>query len=312
MAEFDYSLFQETAENALVNSSIYVRDIFLKDGLYSETKSEDGSLLTEADEKSQKIGGKTIKALSEYHIWQEEKGGLKGSQDSPIYIFHDPIDGTRPFADGAGTSTIILGAYDSQDKKILAVAVMDPMLGRFWYASQGEGTYFNCFDYQKKNWKNKEWKDLHVDFQPFEKSGILIDCSHAFKRSLEGNNSKEIISQKGRRNLTTQIENISAAERGYGSNGIHYALLCQGRDIAGGVGGVITTAKGGPFDIAPLILITEAGGFASCYMIDNNRKLQNIGQNIINADITIAAKREKDLKKLEGIVRDSVENFPWC
>src|SRR3989344_1071190 len=109
---------------------------------------------------------------------------------------------------------------------------------------------------------------------------------------------------QGKRKLTSSIEKLGAKEANFFTNGGNYALTALGNPT---VIGNITTAIGGPFDIAGILHVLEAGGAIECYkIVDETRDLIPIGEDIEAADITIAANSPENLFKLKEIIKESV------
>jgi len=118
---------------------------------------------------------------------------------------------------------------------------------------------------------------------------------------------KQILYKRGRRELTNLIEDLDAKDQTLCTNGGHYALVANGRPT---LAGCITTAVGGPFDIAGLLHVVEAGGVAQCYEVNETAKKRKLTllspKDIENADMVIATNNEENLIVLEKILRKSV------
>jgi fructose-1,6-bisphosphatase/inositol monophosphatase family enzyme len=83
-----------------------------------------------------------------------------------------------------------------------------------------------------------------------------------------------------------------------GPNGINHVLVALGRR---GVVGSITTALGGPWDVAPVLLILEAGGFAMGYW--NGKPVDPVLVMKYNMLVTAASESE-----LENLSRHLLES----
>lgn len=305
--DFSPKNFKECAKEALAVSSDYIRRAILGEvNLTGFLEKGDKTAVTVVDRESQKMAYPIIeKYLGNYRLNQEEANKESGNLNSNIAIYHDPLDGTGGFLIGGPTPTVILAAYDSIQKDILACATMEPITGRFWFSSAGEGAWLNKFDYHKKLWESKDGKQIHVNNYDISKnSHVLVDVNHAFSR-LGG--KRKILSKKGRRELTNKIEEMGAKEASFYTNGGHYALVATGRPT---IVGNITTAIGGPFDIAGLLHVLEAGGKGNCYrLVDNeeSRVLENIYHDIENADLVITGNSLYTLAKLKQAVEHSIK-----
>jgi fructose-1,6-bisphosphatase/inositol monophosphatase family enzyme len=305
--QFDYSGFEKTAREALVVSSTYIKDaiggrVDLSDYL---TKG-DKTAVTIVDKESQARALPIIERdLGSYRLNAEEADDDSGDLDSSTVIYFDPLDGTAGFLIGGPTPTVILGAYDSTKKQILAAATMEPTTGRFWYSAKDKGAKLSVWDYSKERWDSEEGQPLKVNSQDIADNGIvLVDISHPFSR-LGG--TREILTQKGRRQLANLIEDTGNVEMSSCTNGGHYALVASGGPK---LAGNITTAIGGPFDIIGLIHVIEAGGVGDCLRIkgeNSNRTIRSIGQDIENADLVIATNNLKNYKTLRELVDTSIK-----
>lgn len=305
--EFSPHKFRETTKEALAVSATYIRDAILGNVDLSDYLIKgDKTAVTVVDMESQARALPIIKRdLGQYRLNAEETEGDSGDLSSNIRIYFDPLDGTGGFLIGGPTPTIILGAYDSSQKQVLAVATMEPITGRFWFSAKDEGAWLNKFDYHAEKWTSEDGKQIQVnDHERLKGSHVLVDVNHAFSR-LSG--TKPILTANGRRTLTSELEAAGAKETTFYTNGGHYALVATGRPT---LVGNITTAIGGPFDVAGLLHVIEAGGVAQCYDILEGaprllRQLEH-SQDIEAADIVIAANKAETLKTLERVVSTGV------
>jgi hypothetical protein len=302
--DFSPSLFRRTAEEALILSSEYINQTQTGDIDLSGFRIKgDKTAVTIVDEESQRLARPIIlSAFPQYRLNQEEADGESGNLQSNLVVYHDPLDGTGGFLINAPTPTVILGVYDSVQKKILAAATMEPSTGTFCYSARGEGSFSNKWNYDRKKWKKSEDKRLEVNKkqETLKGSKVLVDLTHPFPPK------NPTLIQRGRRELTTLLENSGSIEVGQLTNGGHYMRVAEGGPT---LAGCITTAIGGPFDIVGLLHVTEAGGFGQCYEIlrGRERELSELSpQDIEHADIAIAANNANNLRALEEIVRTAV------
>ena len=303
ITKFNSNKFRICAKEALVASSIYICEAILGQvDLSGALVKGDKTAVTIVDHGSQEQALPIIqRAFPEYSINPEE-GPASGNDSSTIKIYFDPLDGTSCFLIGGSTPTVILAAYDQEKKKVLACATMEPITGKFFISIAGEGAYLERFDYTKKEWQGK--RKLSVNNTQFGQKlppHVLLDATHPFNR-MDG--KRKILTQEGRRNLTSSIEKLGAKEANFFTNGGNYALTALGNPT---VIGNITTAIGGPFDIAGILHVLEAGGAIECYkIVDETRDLIPIGEDIEAEDITIAANSPENLFKLKEIIKESV------
>lgn len=138
---FDYLRFRKVSEDALVPAAEYIRQAILGEVDLSEYLIKgDKTAVTIVDKRSEEISRPIIlDGFSDLSLKQEETKGILGNLDSSIKLYHDPLDGTEGFLIGGATPTIILAAYDSIAKEVLACSTMEPSTGRFWFSSKGKG-----------------------------------------------------------------------------------------------------------------------------------------------------------------------------
>lgn len=97
-------------------------------------------LVTEVDHRSEKfLLGEVQKDFPNHHIFSEETGIIKGSEEDVWYI--DPLDGTVNYAHHIPIFCVSI-AYASRGKLSLA-AVYDPMRDEMFLAERGKGAYLN-------------------------------------------------------------------------------------------------------------------------------------------------------------------------
>ncbi|MDP3986951.1 MAG: inositol monophosphatase family protein [Nanoarchaeota archaeon] len=304
---FDPQEFRKVSEEALVPAAEYIRGAILGEvDLSGYLVKGDKTAVTVVDRRSQEISRPVIqRAFPQYRLNQEESEEESGNNDSPIVLYHDPLDGTGGFLMGGATPTIILAAYDSSRKEILACSTMEPSTGRFWFSSIEGGTLLKRFDYDSENFDSEEGRPLSVNSKEgLNGSHVLIDVDHGFERKTIYEEKRQILTSEGRRGISRAIEGTGGKIASFYTNGGHYAYVATGRPT---LVGCITTAIGGPFDVAGLRHVLEAGGAAQCYRINEERNLLAINsQDIEEADIVIATNNIGNLSALEDITKQSV------
>jgi hypothetical protein len=308
---FDIERFFDTSRNALVASSRYIHGAIVGDVDLSEFFIKgDRTAVTVVDTGSQELGMPILEeGLADFGIVPEEGKGRFGNSESNTRVGYDPLDGTGGFLLGGPTPTVISHAYDRLGKGVLAVSTMEPVTGRFWFSATGEGAWMNRLDYSSGKWVHDgRGRKLNVNGHGISDPGahVLVDVTHPFSRPMGDGSTRPVLYRQGRRVLTNEIETAGAKEASFYTNGGHYALVATGRPT---LVGCITTAIGGPFDVAGLLHVEEAMGAAQCYGIEtegNSRVLHGLGQDIEAADIVIAANGAKNLETLENAVRKAV------
>ena len=181
---------------------------------------------------------------------------------------------------------------------------MEPSTGRFWFSSKANGAFLNRYDYNTGKFDSEDGRQIHVNNREgLNGSHVLVDVDHGFERTTLEGKKKQILYPKERRELYRSIEAEGGKVASFYTNGGHFALTSMGNPT---VIGNITTAIGGPFDIAGIRHVLEAGGEAQCYEI-TERKLYALSdsQDIEAADMVIAANNKNNLKKLEEILKNA-------
>jgi len=302
---FSVADFYTGSREALSLASEYIRNVILGNENVGEyIEKGDKTLVTKVDLKSQELATPIIRHyFPNFGLNQEEAENELGDISSRYKLYHDPLDGTGGFLIGGCTPTVILGLYDTLLNEWVAVSTMEPISGRFWFSSKNEGAYVNVFDYSKESWVYDEGKQIYVNNQSLDGGLVLVDVGFGFNRSLDDGTNKLVLDQEGRRRLSTNIEEKGAKEMSFCTNGGHYALVANGNPV---LAGNITTAIGGPYDIAGVLHVKEAGGYIGALLIKNEeRRMERLEnpQDIRNADIVVASNSEDNLEKLiEGIV----------
>ena len=303
---FSIDLFEKVAKLSLLESFKVISSSLYNSKIsgYNEKENCQG-VVSKPDllstEKSLPI---IQKAFPELSINSKEKKGIK--KNSRIELLHDPLDGSRPSALGAPTSTSILAAYDTQREEVIAVSTID-MLGRLWFSTKDKGTFWTYYDNIKQKWESYQKVNINTETKMTTgKEVVLIDATEGYKRKLSNNKFRQIITQTQNEQLSYKLQTEGAKKISYGSNGAHYTLTSWCRQP---LVGCITVAKGGPFDIAPYLHVAEAGGIAQMYKMDNRKnKLINLeNYDVERADICIAANNQENFNKLENTLKEVLE-----
>lgn len=102
-------------------------------------RKRDGSLVTEADEATERELRRRIEARFPDHAVLGEEQGLAGGQEAPARWILDPIDGTHSFARGVPIWGTLIAC---ERAGIVEVGVASaPALGTRWWAGRGLGAY---------------------------------------------------------------------------------------------------------------------------------------------------------------------------
>jgi len=232
----------------------------------------DKTLLTATDKESEAAGLQVLTGMlsDEIGVNAEERGkvkvGIRGT------ILYDPVDGTKPFVIGALSSTVIAAFYDEVKKQVTACVVGEPVSGRVWVAEKGNGTGKLQYDFQRHSFEDQPLKEETCfpcrvsEGSPIGSGAtVFIDLSPGFTRK-----DARVLSNSE----ATKLFSLLFGKYGItmlGSNGLHHALVANGAE---GVAGAITTAIGGPWDVAPVLLVLEAGGAARAFSVEQDGKLK--------------------------------------
>ena len=274
---------------ALVAGMDVVKRAQLSKRSESEVKSTDATLVTETDRKSglaMKQVLQTIPGLK-LHGEDTETEVREGNQ----LCWFDPLDGTRAFANGLTTSTVIIAIYDESRRRLTHVLVGEPATGRIWEAEEGKETklhYFPCFP----NLDEEYSRFVHVWQGPvLLQSSVFIDVTHGFNRG-----SRQLFTD-------TDIAKLFGLFNGEvklffpGSNGLIQALVANGGDR---VAGSITTAQGGPWDVCGGLLVMQAGGAARAFRLEERKLIEGNPLDPLSFDILVTGNSKATVDYLVG------------
>ncbi|OGG66386.1 hypothetical protein A2Z56_02235 [Candidatus Kaiserbacteria bacterium RIFCSPHIGHO2_12_45_16] len=261
------------------------------------TKQGDGqnTVVTKWDKVSEAAILAVLKQ-SPYDVWSEEVGFVdQGGGKQDLVFLVDPLDGSKPFAIGAPTSTVSVALYDIKRKTVTACVVGEPATGKVMFAEEGSGTFafYSSGDLEA---------DLHVAEETKVWAGqfgsgsvVLVDCYHGFALK-----DHPVTSPATWGRLMVALNDIGITYA-MGTNCGHYALLALGRNS---VAGVITTCRGGPHDITPGLLVTEAGGVVQSFS-NKGGTLQEVGPlSVMDANFMIGANNAETAERLVTIFKE--------
>ena len=193
---------------------------------YKDKVQHAGTIVTEADVAAEKEVIKAIrKRYPNHSIVGEESGGTEGKG---YCWFIDPVDGTGNFSRGLPIWGTMVGvAFNS---KPVAGAMVFPVLGRKFYASQGNGAF-------------ADGKKIHTSSKTLDQGMILCQSLHRL----------EYI-QKGLACIREFCGSVGGV-RILGCTGYEGALLAEGKAE------LKIKIRTTPWDsCAPAIIAREAGG----------------------------------------------------
>lgn len=252
-------------------------------------QKDDQTLVTPADIASDRYGKQILHKIPGV-LFHGEESGISGSHETGITVYLDGLDGSMPFAIGARTSTVIVSATDKVGKVVYCL-VGDPSNGRIWRAGTDQpteaGVSLTFPIWKKEEWvRNTEthWAKCEVkDTELSGKTRVLIDSYPGFTRG-----GRVILSIEELNSLHSKIQAVSGLMM-LGSNGMHHALVANG---AKSQPAAITTAIGGPWDVAPVLLVISAGGEARAFHVTDDGKFEERDPLMIASyDIVVSGNR---------------------
>lgn len=267
-----------------------------KKRLVGEIKS-DGTSVSAADLASEKAGVVILQNTG-LDIWPEE-AGFAGEFSTNEVILFDPLDGTRPFLTGAISSTVIAATYNWKEKRVTRCVVGEPISGRIWFATQDGGTWvFYADEDTQRDIESASrctvWKGpLH------NKSTVFLDLYPGFKKD-----NYPIIGDKAWGRFFNNLFGQTAISI-FGSNGLHHALVGNGSES---VAGAITTALGGPWDVAPVLLVTEAGGYAQAFHMESDGSLTEVDAlDVPNYNLVVSGNSLETVEALSQVLKETLD-----
>lgn len=206
------------------------------------------------------------------------------------------MDGTLPFTVGLPTSTVILGAYDAEAKRMLACTIGEPATGRLWHTREGK-SYAATWDFAARHVRNVRQITVWPG-QLSSATAVLLDNPQGFRRS--GRQILTNVQVQGLLQLLAHHRLLMA-----GSNGAHQAMVAQGNDK---MAGAITSAIGGPQDVCGVQLVLNAGGSAKAFRMTDQRRLQEVNpQAIEDYDMLVVGNSPDTVETLSRMLLSVVE-----
>jgi histidinol-phosphatase len=222
---------------------------YTRTGLSVSTKS-DGSVVTEADLATET---EIRRLLTEYAPLDGvigEEHGVSGGDTRRWYV--DPIDGTSSFVAGRPEWATMVALEEGP--RLLAAAISSPALGRRWYAASGDGAWASGDGGRMRVSRVAVPELARVSAwpPPFRQKPRWSTVVEGFVRQVELAGA----AVKGLRHKPTRDTGFPNAGVLLAAGGLEGFLLCGG----------------GPWDLAPLVLLVEeAGGMFSD--LDGGRRL---------------------------------------
>jgi len=266
-------------QNALAN---------LQTGNLQTAVKSDKTLVTQTDLANEEL----LKAMTARFFpeipFQGEEGGTQDNRQHKYEFQADPMDGTRLFADESPGSSILLALYDTQSQTIPACHVGCIATGRVWSACAGQPVI-------RKNIHNPQETVVKVNQRQLsEQSSLRIDVSHGFN----------VFNDEQAARLFAGMQRLGRSVF-YGSNCLNQALLANG-----GIDGAVSSAKGGPWDLAAgCCLVPAASGVTYAYRAEGEKvghkrliKLDRLDP--FEADVLVMGNTKATADAIEQIVLD--------
>lgn len=291
-SQFSVSLFEQKSIEAIICGMEVVRAYQLRDKTIGEAsiKSVDDTFLTVADREC----GEVLRARVREHFpgvrSNIEDLGMS-DEESRVTIYGDPIDGTLAFTVGLPTSTVILGACDTETKNVLACTIGEPASGRLWYTRNGQ-SYAATWDFTTNQARNERPVTVWQGFLSGN-TAVFLDLPQGFKRS-----GRQVLTNDQAGKLLIELSAYRLLLPG--SNGLHQAVVAQGNDK---MAGAITSAIGGPHDVLGVRVVLDAGGAARAFHLSGECKLVDVSPHAIEAyDILVVGNNEGTVDQLCDIL----------
>ncbi len=210
---------------------------FTRTGLSVSTKA-DGSVVTEADLAAESEIRRLLTEFAPLDGVVGEEHGVTGGDTRRWYI--DPIDGTSSFVAGRPEWATMVAL--EEDDRILAAAISSPALGRRWHASVGEGS-----------WASDDGGRMRVSPVAVPELARVSAWPPPFRQKPRWSTVVEgFVRQVEFAGATLKgVQHKPTRDTGFPNAGVLLA--------AGGLEGFLLCG-GGPWDLAPLVLLVEEAG----------------------------------------------------
>ncbi|MBI2622885.1 MAG: inositol monophosphatase [Candidatus Levybacteria bacterium] len=257
----DFSPYLQYALNAAQKAGVILKKGY---GNIRSIKNKEGGnkgIVTEIDEKSEEAIIQYLRENSNYPIFTEEAGTIKGKGNMCWII--DPLDGTTNFARGIPLFAISIALLKS-DQVQLGV-VYNPIINECFYAELGKGAYLNS-----EPIKISDKNDLQ---------GSVIFANHGY-----GKHDKELFVE-----VIKKLSPFSSIRK-FGTTALELCYVAKGSAEA------FLSAGDELWDYAAgVILIQEAGGRVTDW---NGKDWNNSNSYILASN---GSNHEELLKALTGM-----------
>lgn len=293
MERQEFREVQEAIMAAMVAAMEAVREAQLYGGAQGVgIKAADETLVTVTDKKVEVIICQCLaQSLPDIPILAEE-GTSDCEASHALRILVDPLDGTRAFSVGLATSTVIIAAIDQVSQHVVLCMVGEPATGRIWSATADTRTELQIWNGVALSPARpvQVWQGALS-----QQATVLMDVSHGFKK--EG---RHILSTAQVQVLMCRVASETKLLMP-GSNGLHLALMANGGT---GLAAQITTAVGGPWDIAGVLLVQKAGGYARGFRAESGVLTEVDALRITACDILVTGNNPETVDHLVCMLQD--------
>jgi len=288
---------------AVYNSMLVVRKGQLHRSLQPHTEAHtkaDGSLLTPDDLKSEKIANEVFQTMLPNIPFRSEEGTLRSIENATHRVGYDPLDGTRPYAVGATTSTVLCTVYN-KDGSVYGAAIGEPSTGRIISAFGATAhTEARLLPLLTKDFTESVPTELHIprittwNGTIAEKGQVFIDNNQPYR-----SNGHDTISLEQHLELRAKIAKLGAGILELGSNGAHQFCVAIGGERAVAA---ITTARGIAEDTsAGGFLVERSGGAVQRYAAIDG-KVSPVTSSVLNYDFLVTANSDETLNAINTIL----------
>lgn len=260
----------------------------------------DNSLLSRDDTPIEERGKATWRDMTGLPMLGEETGMSDGDSEvqSSVVGMQDPIDGTRPYANGAHSSVSMAGAYDLAQRRFLAASIMHPTSGTLTRASDGQ-TRVSEVKYNDHNqgFATTNTRNVNVWDGLLKGATVLIDNLAPFSR----NEGKRVITTRCHiLGFLGELLDVGAVPQCYGSNGYHQMLVAKGGEKER-LAGAVMLSQGGPWDAIGLPAVENAGGMARAFQVlENGRIDERDPHDPFNWDLLVLGNNQTTTDTISG------------
>lgn len=281
--------FLERAIPAVHDAMEYIRAAQLfPSRVAAGVKHADGTLVTATDKEAERVLHARLQGIQNT-CFRGEEGTASGGGGYTIMV--DPLDGTRAFALRLATSTVI-AALTHPERGVVACVIGEPSTGRIWSATEDSPT--RLYPNKESATPAQVWPG-ELDAQ----ASVFMDVSHGFTRGPE---KRQILTDDQVHRLMVGVSKTCKLFMP-GSNGLHFALVANGSDR---MAGQITTAVGGPWDIAGVLLVLQAGGAARGFSVTDGKLTEQNPLHIEECDIMVSGNSVATVDRLVDLLLASL------